>query len=124
MGAGHGMRWNDVTPISLLAGLFAALGAKAALAVEPTRCTTMVVEADVSLRDRWPDLPGEIRAAFEIRGDIDTCARIEMVMPDAAIVVRVALTDGRTASRSVSKREDVLPALEALLLLPDDSATG
>ena len=119
------MKWNDATPssfvpaISALAVLVAGLGARPALAVEPSRCTLMVVESDASVRDRWPDLPGQIRALFAARGDVDACARVELAASRTAIVLRVALPDGRSAARAVVRREDVLPALEALLLLPD-----
>jgi hypothetical protein len=126
------MTWNDaifeglhcakpsfVHAISVVAALAAGLGARPALAVEPSRCTLMIVESDASVRNRWPDLPAQIRATFETRGDVDTCARVELLTSRTAIVLRVALPDGRTAARSVVRREDVLPALEALLLLPD-----
>lgn len=118
------MRRNDRTSISLLAGLVAAMGTRAAFAVEPSGCAPLVVDADAGVRDRWPDLPTQIQSAFEVRADIDTCARIDLAMAHSAILLRIALPDGRTASRLVSRTEDVLPALEALLLLPLDGAAA
>ena len=59
---------------------------------------------------------------FEQRDDVDTCARIDIAITGAAVIVKVTLPDGRTAARSVLRREDVLPALEALLLLPESGS--
>ena len=71
-----------------------------------------------SLRARWPELPEQVREAFETRTDIDACARVEVTLNDGSIAIGVTLPDRRSASRRVSRREDVLPTLEALLLVP------
>ena len=63
-----------------------------------------------------------IRAAIDGRDDADRCARIAIRLERAAIVVTVVLPDGRAASRSVSRGDDVVPTLEALLLLPRPDA--
>jgi hypothetical protein len=55
---------------------------------------------------------------LETRTDIDTCARVELALNEGSIDVRVILPDGRSASRHVSRQEDVLLTLEALLLVP------
>jgi hypothetical protein len=78
----------------------------------------MAVEVDAGVRNRWPDLRQRVRDAFAARDDIDACARIELTLNETAIAVQVVLPDGRSASRSVSQREDVVPMLEALLLVP------
>jgi hypothetical protein len=59
-----------------------------------------------------------IREAFDGREDIDQPANVKLTQRDGAIVVEVLLPDGRSAVRSVSRQEDVIPTLEALLLVP------
>jgi hypothetical protein len=81
-------------------------------------CAQVAVEADADLRARWPELSERVRLALEGRDDVDGCARIVVSVDRALIVLKVVLPDGRSASRSVSRREDVVPTLEALLLLP------
>ena len=85
-------------------------------------CLAVAVDADTDVRARWPDLPARIRGALDGRGDVDACARVAISLERAGIVVAVALPDGRSASRSVSRPEDVVPTLEALLLLPTAEA--
>jgi hypothetical protein len=97
---------------------FGVLCAGSALA-ERAPGAPLAIEADASVRARWPDLVDRLRAAFEGRDDIDQCARVEISSHRGAILVDVALPDGRSAARSVSQREDVAPTLEALLLLPE-----
>jgi hypothetical protein len=103
--------------LPVLAGILAMLCARPAFAETPS-CTAMGIEADVSVRTRWPRLLNEVRGAFEARDDIDRCARVELVVRGASVAVEVVLPDGRSAARSVSRREDVIPTLEALLLVP------
>jgi hypothetical protein len=76
------------------------------------------VEADEKVLARWPGLSERVRAAFDAREDVDACARVKLSMRRAAIAVDVMLPDGRSASRAVSRQEDVVPMLEALLLVP------
>jgi hypothetical protein len=94
----------------------------------------MAIEADASVTARWPGLLRHVREAFDARDDIDRCARVTLTLGAAAsgrrvdrtpalspfesIAVEVELPDGRFASRSVSRPEDLAPTLEALLLLP------
>jgi hypothetical protein len=110
------MTWRASATLPLMLEVLSALGARRALAAE--RCSSMVVEADPNLRAHWPDLQAALRERFDARDDIDACARVRLSMNDAAIEVAVSLPDGRSASRSVSRRDDVEPTLEALLLLP------
>jgi len=81
--------------------------------VEPQR-----VEIDPMVRARWRDLPERIKGALDGRDDIDRCARITLRLRQSTILVEVVLLDGRTTSRSLTRGEDVVPTLEALLLLP------
>jgi hypothetical protein len=83
----------------------------------------VTIATDASVRRRWPELSDEIRRAFEQRDDVDACARIDVTITGATVVLKVTLPDGRTAARSGLRRDDVLPALEALLLLPDSAGT-
>jgi hypothetical protein len=101
----------------VLSGALAALWASHAFAADPP-CSPIAVAVDATVRARWPELPGQMRQALEARTDIDPCARVELAMNEGSIAVAVTLPDGRSASRQVSAREDVLPTLEALLLLP------
>jgi hypothetical protein len=112
------MRRHETAAFSLLAGILAALCARTARA-DDTRCASRTVDVDPGVDARWPDLSTEIRRAFEARTDLDPCARIKLMLTGAVIIVEVGLPDGRSAMRAVPRRDDVLPALEALLLLPE-----
>ena len=101
----------------VLSGALAAFGASPAFAAGPP-CSSMAVAVDAGVRARWPELPGQVRQAFETRTDVDTCARVELALNDGSIAIGVTLPDGRSASRQVLRREDVLSTLEALLLVP------
>ena len=102
-------------------GALAAFGTSRAFAADPP-CSPIAVAVDASVRARWPQLSWQVRQAFEARTDIDPCARVELAMNEGSIAVAVTLPDGRSASRQVSGREDVLPTLEALLLVPRPAA--
>lgn len=122
LGESDRMNWNSASVVSLLTGVFAVAASGSARAAATPGCAPVAVVADAALQERWPDLPAQIRETFQARADVDPCARIELASAGAAVGLRVILPDGRTATRSVSRREDVLPALEALLLLPDAGA--
>ena len=111
------MRRHETVAFSLLAGILATLCARTVRA-DDTRCASRTVDVDLGVDARWPDLSNEIRQAFEARDDLDPCARIKLMLTGAVIIVEVGLPDGRSAVRAVPRRDDVLPALEALLLLP------
>jgi hypothetical protein len=113
------MNWRHAAVVPGLSALLGAPGADPARAADRP-CPPMAVETDAQVRARWPGLPGRIREAFDARADIDRCARVTLTMSHAAIVVRVVLLDGRSASRAVSRRDDVVPTLSALLLVPRD----
>lgn len=119
MGGERRMTWSKAPALAILVGLFIAAGARPAAANAAPACAPAPVAADANVRRRWPELPEQIQQAFEERDDVDACARIDIAITGAAVIVKVTLPDGRTAARSVLRREDVLPALEALLLLPD-----
>ncbi|HWZ87232.1 MAG TPA: hypothetical protein VNW92_00230, partial [Polyangiaceae bacterium] len=107
--------------VAILAALSGMLAAPPALAADRA-CSPMTVETDANVRARWPELPERVQGAFGARPDIDSCARVRLRMTDAAITVAVVLPDGRSASRSVSRQADVVPTLEALLLVPERQA--
>jgi hypothetical protein len=101
--------------------LLSALGATVACpagAVEHS-CATLSVEADSRLRARHPELAGRVREAFEGRADVEPCPRISLSFERSLIGVEVELPDGRSAVRSLERSEDVVPTLEALLLVPE-----
>jgi hypothetical protein len=94
------------------------------LRAQTRSCSELGIEADQRLLALWPELPARIRDKFSAREDIDACARVRLAMVVDAIRVDVTLADGRTASRTSRRRADVLPTLEALLLvLPLDQGT-
>jgi hypothetical protein len=99
--------------------LLAVLCARPVLAAD---CVPIRVEADPGVTDRWPELPGRVREALEGRDDIDGCGTVRLGATSGTVRVEVLLPDGRSASRSVSRSEDVIPTVEALLLLPHAAA--
>jgi hypothetical protein len=113
----RGLGMMRAVALPVLAGTLVGLPARDALAQGPS-CSQVAVEADASLETRWPDLTQRVRDAFEAREDVDRCARILLSLHEAVIGVEVVLLDGRSAQRSVSRRDDVVPALEALLIVP------
>src|SRR5450432_171684 len=103
-----------------LAGLLGILSPRPSFAAERT-CSSPVVEADTIVRGRWPGLPEQLRDVLDGRGDVDACARVQVKSVDGSIIVEVKLPDGRFASRPIKRREDFVPTVEALLLLPRTS---
>lgn len=92
------------------------LGASAL--AEPAPCTSPSVQMEPAARELHPDLPERIQAAFADRGAIDACARVQLRVVDDDIEVTVTLADGRVAERRVERADDVVPTLEALLVVP------
>jgi hypothetical protein len=113
-GRRRAMRWRSKSILAGLAGILVASSSSAAART----CASVVVEVDVVVRARWPELAEELREAFDRRGDVDSCARVQVTSVDGLIAVEVSLPDGRSASRPVKRREDLVPSVEALLLLP------
>src|SRR6187402_3438962 len=102
-----------------LAAIQVALCSHGASAAE-RGCPGITIEADAAFRARWPDLSERIERELSARADVDACARVDLrVEADAAFTVTVTLPDGRAASRSVTERDDILPTLQALLLVPE-----
>jgi hypothetical protein len=102
-----------------LCGLIGVLSPRGVLAADRA-CPAMTIESDAALRERWPDLMPRIREDLLARDDLDVCARVSLSLgPDAAIGVTVALPDGRSASRTAERQDDVGPTLQALLLVPE-----
>jgi hypothetical protein len=80
----------------------------------------MTVATDADFRGHWPGLLERIQSELSARADVDACARVDLRLDgDAVITVSVTLPDGRAASRGVTERDDVIPTLQALLLVPD-----
>ena len=99
--------------------LLLALSPGAALAAE-RGCPVIAIEPDAGFRERFPDLLERIRAELAARPDLDAFARVELRLQDVGLIgVSVTLPDGRAASRTVTRPGDVLPSLQALLLVPD-----
>jgi len=111
------MMRNRPASLPLWAGIFAVFCARPAPA-EAAACSPVEVQVDPHLTSRWPGLVSQVREALDMRDDIDRCARVLLSWHDTAVTVDVSLPDGRAAARSVSRREDVVPTLESLLLVP------
>lgn len=107
------MKW-----LAMSAPVLAMLAAGPALAADAS-CTAVIVEADAAVRAIWPDVIERLREAFDTRDDIDSCARVRLASRKDAVAVEVTLGDGRAATRSVSRREDLAPTLAALLVVPE-----
>lgn len=88
------------------------------------RCAQLEVKGDAAVLQSWPELPGRVRNWFSTRPDIDPCAHVEVAMAEPGLEVRVVLKDGRVASRRVSGRDEIIPTLEALLLVPRKEASN
>jgi hypothetical protein len=114
------MRRCAAVLLPVLAGILAMFRARLAFA-EDRSCTAMAIEADTAVRTRWPGLPDRVREALGGRDDVDPCARVALTLRGGVIGVEVALPDGRSAHRSVSRSEDVVPMLEALVIVPETS---
>ena len=72
-------------------------------------CSPAPIDTDALVRAQWPELADRIQSMLAGRHDIDTCASVTITMSHAMISVAVTLPDGRSASRSVSRSEDVSP---------------
>ena len=112
------MNGRTAAYLPVLAGALALLVAHPALG-SPRACPFLAVEADEAVRDRWPEVIDRVHDAFDGRDDIDRCARVDLATGGGSVTVGVRLADGRSTSRSVSEQGDLLPTLEALLLLPE-----
>ncbi|HEY8925978.1 MAG TPA: hypothetical protein VIU64_16450, partial [Polyangia bacterium] len=109
--------------MALMLAAATLLPAPLAAAVAPD-CSPEPVQADAAVRAQWPDLLAAIQAALEGRDDVDPCARIALRQDHAGLLLRVNLLDGRSAARTVSRKEDVVPTLVALLMLPEAGAAA
>ncbi|HWA72058.1 MAG TPA: hypothetical protein VG937_06990 [Polyangiaceae bacterium] len=101
-----------------LLGLVAVVNPGPAFAADRP-CSAMTVEGDANLRARWPDLLPGVRDELAKLDDLDTCAHVALSLRQGLIGVDVTLPDGRSASRTAALREDVIPTLQALLLVPE-----
>lgn len=106
---------------SMACGALCLLPPRPGLAAERA-CRFVSVEVDAAALGLAPDLPEQIRSALAQRDGIDTCARVRLARAQPGIRVEVSLPDGRSAARSVTRTEDVVPVLEALLLVPRHDA--
>lgn len=92
-----------------------------ALGAKPP-CTGLIVTAEPGVVGRWPTLVERVRSALTERSDIDRCARAHLGQSGETIMLEVVLDDGRSTRRRLSSADDVVPALEALLLVPAPAA--
>jgi hypothetical protein len=83
-------------------------------------CGELVVVAEDPVARRWPALPGDVRRAFAERHGVERCATVKLSLGHAGIGVQVLLADGRSAERAVRRSEDVVPVLDAMLVVPDE----
>jgi hypothetical protein len=113
------MKPHSPAAIAALVALLAGAYPGRALALERS-CPGLSVAPDAGMRARWPELLERIDREFSMRADVDACARVQLRLEgNSVITVSVALPDGRATSRSVTRQDDVVPVLQALLLVPD-----
>jgi hypothetical protein len=109
-------------PLLLSASATAIFMSTPSAAVTQQRdCPGPSIEADAALRERYPELLGRLRAELPTRAQVDACALVELRWEAPVIVVAVSLPDGRAAARDVTRHEDILPTLQALLLVPESA---
>jgi len=83
-------------------------------------CPGLSIQADASFRSHWPDVFERVDRELSVWADVDPCARVELrVEGEGVITVSVSLPDGRAASRRLTQGDDVIPTLQALLLVPE-----
>src|SRR5690606_28067015 len=87
-------------------------------------CGPEWVDAEHAELESWPDLQSRVLRAFADREDAEGCARVRMTPHDPFISVEVLLDDGRSTVRLVPEARDVVPTLQALLLLPRPEDTA
>lgn len=106
--------------ILALAGILATLGPSQAGAAELS-CAGLRLEVEPELGRRFPELADSVRAAFSARDDTDACPAVRLAFAESVIRVEVALADGRSTVRSLARPEDVIPTLQALVIVPEPS---
>ncbi len=114
----------------MLSRLSVLLSACAAATLAPQPCAALAaerdcpgpsIEGDAAFREHYPELLERLRAELPARAHIDPCAVVQLRWETPVIVVAVSLPEGRAAARDVARHEDILPTLQALLLVPEDS---
>ncbi len=86
---------------------------------EPAPCRAGAVEVEPRLDAAYPGLGDEVRASLATHQGLEPCARVELGFVRSAIAVGVSLADGRSATRVIADARDVVPVVEALLLVPE-----
>jgi hypothetical protein len=97
------------------AALLAALAGRDASA---TACAGPEVRSDAHVAGRWSPAIASLRDELRALRDIDTCGRVSLFGAADAVVVEVALPDGRAATRRVERPEELVAAVGSLLVLP------
>jgi hypothetical protein len=87
-------------------------------------CPGPSIEADSAFREHYPELLERLRTDLPARAHVDACAVVELRLEAPVIVVAVSLPDGRATARDVARHEDILPTLQALLLVPEATAAA
>ncbi len=103
---------------ALLGSLLGVVWVAPASADSPP-CRAGAVEVEPRLAAAYPGLGDEVRASLAIHQGLEPCARVELGFVRSAIAVGVILADGRTATRVIADARDVVPVVEALLLVPE-----
>lgn len=78
-------------------------------------CTGPELEVDAEAKALHPDLEPKVQA--HLAGS-DPCARVHVLAAGGKLVVIVTLKDGRTAVRRANDVDDLLDAVDALVLVP------
>lgn len=117
-------------PVVLLPLVLAVIAAAAPLpsraqpatVTAQTACKDERVQVEGALSDQWLDAVIRLCDALAKMNDVDPSARLHIAQSDADLVVGAVVADGRVAVRRVQAPEELLPTVEALVVLPAQSA--
>ncbi len=103
--------------VAAAASLSLLLAAGAADAAVAQACVGPEVEVDAETTAALPELGTKVRAHLADVG-ADKCASVRVVAASGKMLVIVSLKDGRSALRRVKTVEELLDAVDALVLVP------
>ncbi len=107
---------RTATPlVGWLAAAACLVGATWVRGGHAAECTGPELEVDAEAKGLHPDLETKVRPHLT---GADPCARVQILAAGGKLVVVVTLKDGRTAVRRAGDVDDLLDALDALVLVP------
>ncbi len=94
----------------------------AGAAADTGKCDGPSLTASSAFSQRFPRLLEQARSELPRLHGIDACAQVDLQLGEQGARLSVLLPDGRATEREVARAEDVLPSLQALLLVPEPAA--